>query len=126
MLQVASYVLVLLTNGCVYGAAIPVFPMAPVQIAVAVLYCAVEIVLFVQAFRLTFIDPTEKHTVKIKYYRDRGLNVKLMGTFNHYCKICEASVEGGVHHCKQCQRCVKDLDHHCKWINNCIDTQNIR
>lgn len=122
----ASYILVLLTNGCVYGAAIPVFSMVPVQIVVGVLYGAVEIVLFVQAIRLTLIDPTEKHTVKTQYYRNRGFNVKLIGSFNHYCKICESSVEGGVHHCKQCKRCVKSLDHHCKWINNCIDTQNIK
>lgn len=124
--QVGSYIAVLLTNGCVFGAAIPVLPLPAVQAVVGILYILVEAVLVVQACRLTLKDPTEIHTLKTKYYRHKGHKVKLTGEFNHYCKICESVVEGGVHHCKQCQRCVKNLDHHCKWINNCIDAGNIR
>lgn len=120
-----SYILVVLTNGCVYGAAIPVLPMPALQILVAIIYFVLEMVFFVQACKLTLKDPTEVNTVKTKYYRERGFHIKLSGSFNHYCKLCESSVDSGVHHCKQCKRCVKNLDHHCKWINNCIDTDSI-
>lgn len=118
--------MVLFSNACVFGAAIPVMKYIPIQVVVGILYVAVELVLFFQAIRLTVIDPTEFNTVKTSYYRTKGYNVKLTGNFNHYCKICDSVVEGGVHHCKQCKRCVKNLDHHCKWINNCIDIDNIK
>lgn len=125
-LQVSSYVLVIATNGFIFGGVLPLIPYWLLQLVIGLMYLAIEIIFVVAACKLTLRDPTEVHTIKTAYYRSLGLKVKFSGSFNHYCKICESVVEPNVHHCKQCMRCVKGLDHHCKWINNCVDADVVK
>lgn len=124
LFQILSYILILATTLCMFTAVVPIYKSLIAQVVAGIVYCLSLIVLAMIALKLMVWNVSEPHTVKTKFYLERGIRIKFQAPLNHMCPICDSLVGENVHHCKQCNRCVKDLDHHCRWINNCINKEN--
>ncbi|CAD8063294.1 unnamed protein product [Paramecium sonneborni] len=93
------------------------------QIILASLFYFLAFMIFIYAFKTSYIDPTDDLIIQQRNGLNNGQEQEL---YDYFCQYCDSYVSGTTKHCKVCERCVSDFDHHCKWLNNCVGKKNYK
>lgn len=118
LLQMCSWVIVVLLVASFCGLLFPMIP-SPYNIVTLAVYLASLAVVLVSGFETGRRDPIDPYVLVPDEELDDVADLLK-------CSACVSRVNRLSRHCLICDKCVVDYDHHCRWLNNCIGEANYR